>query len=107
MDKPPVKGLPKLLEVSLNALLEECVISSWIITGGNSDTVLKIRFTGSHDALDTGAISYRRKSASVVQRDCQRLKAFIRGKEEQGLPANHESGSVTNPLVTQQPLKCV
>ncbi len=101
MDKPPVKGLPKLLEVSLNALLEECVISSWIITGGNSDTVLKIRFTGSHDALDTGAISYRRKSASMMQRDSQRLKAFISAKEEQGRSATPGTEFGSKPDYTE------
>ncbi len=53
--------------------------------------MLKIRFTGSHDALDTGAISYRRKSASMVQRDNQRLRAFISAKE--GQSQNVEPGS--------------
>ena len=69
----PVEGLPKVLETTLDSLLKNNLLSSWIMRGGDEFIQLSIRFSNTAIAADMGEVKYRRASQSRLARD--RLRA--------------------------------
>ena len=71
----PVSGLPVAAEITLDALLQKNVVSSWKITGDrNNNTVFILRLTAqssdtTSQPLGLRTVHYREKPPSQVLRD--------------------------------------
>ncbi len=67
----PVEGLPKILENTLDTLLEENLLSSWNIKGGQYFIQLNLRFTTASNQPSQREVKYRRAPPSQIARDRQ------------------------------------
>ena len=76
----PVSGLPVAAEITLDALLQKNVVSSWKITGDrNNSTVFILRLTAQSSEINSQPLSlrtvhYRKKPPSQVWRDNRRAE---------------------------------
>lgn len=87
----PVVGLPTTLEVTLDALLQHQVPTSWKVTGEGDATVVVIRLTGQpHPAIEQSQPRrYRRKPPSQVNRDRRRAEERRKKAEERTEASEH------------------
>ena len=82
-EKMPLFGLLKLLEDSLNNILDTAVISSWNIRVNDSNCQLSIRFNmvdklDDTVPIDSSNITFRKAPPSRVNRDRKRADAYTR-----------------------------
>ena len=95
--KMPVVGLPIALELSLTSMLEQNILSSWKITGGNIFGTVTLHFKMANNPEPTSSdqpvtVHYRKKPPSHVNRDRKRMD---RHKGEIGISSNSEKGEVS------------
>ena len=85
----PVSGLPVAAEITLDALLQKNVVSSWKITGDrNNSTVFILRLTAQSSDINSQPLSlrtvhYRKKPPSQVLRDKRRAEERIAAMKHQ------------------------
>ena len=85
----PVSGLPVAAEITLDALLQKNVVSSWKITGDrNNSTVFILRLTAQSSDINSQPLSfrtvhYRKKPPSQVLRDKRRVEERIAAMKHQ------------------------
>ena len=85
----PVSGLPVAAEITLDALLQKNVVSSWKITGDrNNSTVSILRLTAQSSDINSQPLSlrtvhYRKKPPSQVLRDKRRAEERIAAMKHQ------------------------
>ena len=81
----PIIGLPKLLESSINTILDSCRITSWNIRGETENLQISIRFaivdTETSPYIEPSNITYRKVPPCQVRRDKERL--MMRNKPDQ------------------------
>ena len=72
------KGLPKQLEIILDGLIHECLLSSWSLHGNTNMTTLTIRFRSDTEAItqDETSVKYKRIAPSQLKRDSNRAKMW-------------------------------
>ena len=91
----PVSGLPVAAEITLDALLQKNVVSSWKITGDrNNSTVFILRLTAqssdiNSQPLSLRAVHYRKKPPSQVLRDKRRAEERIAAMKYQQPQTNN------------------
>ena len=61
--------LPKILKTTMDNLLQDGSVLSWIIKGGPDFTQVSIRFTNALQTATGQDIKYRRASPSRMRRD--------------------------------------
>ena len=85
----PVSGLPVAAEITLDALLQKNVVSSWKITGDrNNSTVFILRLTAQSSDMNSQplglrTVRYRKKPPSPVLRDERRAEERIAAMKHQ------------------------
>ena len=73
------KGLPNILDNTLNTLLEKYIITSWNVKGGNRFTEVSIRFNMA--SMPHGDMKYRREPPSRMARDKVRAARRFQSKD--------------------------
>ena len=103
----PVSGLPVAVEITLDALLQKNVMSSWKITGDrNNSTVFILRLTAQSSDINSqplslrrGTVHYRKKPPSQPLRDKRIAEERIAAMKHQqpqmnnGLQQGHKQTS--------------
>ena len=80
----PLEGLPKILEVTLEALLKDISMSSWQIRSGKDCTQVTLRFSMSAMTVEAVVDShYKKMTPSQMSRDRSR-------KEKVGAKNGHQ-----------------
>ena len=91
----PVSGLPFAAEITLDALLQKNVVSSWKITGDRNDsTVFILRLTAQSSDINSQPLSlrtvhYRKNPPSQVLRDKRRAEERIAAMKHQQPQTNN------------------
>ena len=68
------KGLPNILDNTLDTLLDKYIVTSWGVKGGNRFTEVTIRFNMA--SMPQGNIKYRREPPSRMARDKARANRY-------------------------------
>ena len=106
----PVDGLPSAVETVMIQMLEQNVLSSWKITGGQQYATISLHFKvnmagQSGVTVQNGTMQYRSKPPSAVTRDKNRMQNW-RSKQDVQNYGYLENASLTKNASTQKDIIC-
>ncbi len=84
----PITGLPKVLEVNINNMLDLAKVSSWNVHGEKERVQITIRFNimdNTAEQMDTSNVTYRKVPPSQVRRDRDRAMQRSSYKENENI----------------------
>ena len=90
--------LPNILKSTLDTLLKDSEVLSWIVKGGNEFTQVSIRFSNTAISTEHGELQYRRAPPSRIKRDHERAASRQQIYEEEDIT----NGAVDSETQTHQ-----